>query len=159
RFIAEDLGYPSEEVRQMLAESGFPGMRLLEFAFDGTEGNTFLPHLHIPGCVCYIGTHDNLPVMGWKEAAEPAELEMAKKYLGLNEEEGFAAGVLRAGFSSVADLFVAQMQDYLELGAEARINEPGSIGGNWTWRAMQDVFTETLAQRIAAFTELYGRSK
>lgn len=158
-FIAEDLGYPSEEVRQMLAESGFPGMKVLEFAFDGTEGNTFLPHLHIPGCVCYIGTHDNLPVMGWKEAAEPAELEMAKKYLGLNEEEGFAAGILRAGFSSVADLFVAQMQDYLELGAEARINEPGSIGGNWTWRTMPDVFTDTLSQRIAAFTELYGRSK
>ena len=85
--------------------------------------------------------------------------EEAKKYLGLNEEEGFAAGILRAGFSSVADLFVAQMQDYLELGAEARINEPGSIGGNWTWRTMPDVFTETLAQRIAAFTELYGRSK
>jgi 4-alpha-glucanotransferase len=159
RFIAEDLGYPSEEVRQLLADSGFPGMRLLEFAFDGTAENTFPPHCHINNCVCYIGTHDNQPVMGWKETAEPAEVEMARKYLGLNDEEGFAAGFLRGGMSSVADLFVAQMQDYLELGAEARINEPGKLGGNWTWRATPEVFTEELALRIAALTEIYGRSK
>ena len=159
RFIAEDLGYPSEEVRQLLADSGFPGMRLLEFAFDGTEGNTFLPHLHINNCVCYIGTHDNPPVLGWKETAEPEELEMARKYLGLSDEEGFAAGFLRAGFGSVADLFVAQMQDYLELGSEGRVNEPGTLGGNWTWRTTSEVFTEELALRIAALTELYGRSK
>jgi len=159
RFIAEDLGYPSAEVRQLLADSGFPGMKLLEFAFDSKEENTFLPHSYNANCVCYIGTHDNSPVMGWKETVEPAELATAKRYLGLNAEEGFAEGMLRGGMSSTANLFVAQMQDWLKLGDEARINVPGTVSGNWQWRAKTGVFTDELAEKIAGMTKLYGRSK
>ncbi|MBR6351160.1 MAG: 4-alpha-glucanotransferase [Firmicutes bacterium] len=157
-FIAEDLGYPSAEVRKLLADSGFPGMKLIEFAFDVKDENTFLPHSFSTNCVCYIGTHDNPPVIGWKESAEPWDLANAKEYLGLNDEEGFARGIIRAGMSSVADLFVAQMQDYLELGTEARINVPGTIGGNWLWRSKPGAFTPQLAERIARMTKIYGRS-
>ncbi len=157
-FIAEDLGYPSAEVRKLLADSGFPGMKLIEFAFDAKDENTFLPHSFSTNCVCYIGTHDNPPVIGWKESAEPWDLANAKEYLGLNDEEGFARGIIRAGMSSVADLFVAQMQDYLELGTEARINVPGTIGGNWLWRSKPGAFTPQLAERIARMTKIYGRS-
>ncbi len=157
-FIAEDLGYPSAEVRKLLADSGFPGMKLIEFAFDAKDENTFLPHSFSTNCVCYIGTHDNPPVIGWKESTEPWNLANAKEYLGLNDEEGFARGIIRAGMSSVADLFVAQMQDYLELGTEARINVPGTIGGNWLWRSKPGAFTPQLAERIARMTKIYGRS-
>ena len=159
RFIAEDLGYPSPEVRKLLADSGFPGMKLIEFAFDSKEENSFLPHSYDRNCVCYIGTHDNAPLMAWKDIAEPSDLKTAAEYLGLNDNEGFARGIMRAGMSSVADLFVAQMQDYLELGEESRINVPGTLGGNWVWRMKPGAITEELTKRIARMTKLYGRSK
>lgn len=159
-FIAEDLGYPSPGVVELLHKSGLPGMKVLEFAFDtrDTSGNAYLPHNHVRNSVCYIGTHDNETLEQWRHNADPADVELAKKYLGLNDEEGFNWGFMRAGMSSVADLFVAQMQDYLGLGAEARMNEPGTLGGNWQWRVTKDQLTDELADRIAALTKLYGRS-
>ncbi len=158
QFIAEDLGYPSEEVTKLLADSGFPGMKVLEFAFDGASDNSFLPHMHKAGCVCYIGTHDNDTAAGWKETAPKADVERAALYAGLPGTDGIEDGLLRLGMSSVADLFVAQMQDWLGLGSEARINTPGTLGGNWQWRARPGVFTKELSKRIAAITGLYGRT-
>ena len=96
--------------------------------------------------------------MGWKNDADPADIATAREYLGLNEEEGFHWGILRGGQSSVADLFVAQMQDYLGLGSEARMNTPGILGGNWQWRMLPGQITEGLTKRIAHMTSLYGRS-
>ena len=96
--------------------------------------------------------------MGWKDEAAPADIAMARQYLGLNDEEGFHWGVLRGGQSSVADLFVAQMQDYLGLGSEARMNTPGILGGNWQWRMLPGQITDALAARIADMARLYGRS-
>ena len=158
QFIAEDLGYLTPEVRQLLADSGLPGMKILQFAFDSRETANYLPHTYPRNCVCYAGTHDNSTLMGWKNDAAPSDIAAAQEYLGLNEEEGFHWGILRGGQSSVADLFVAQMQDYLGLDAEARMNTPGILGGNWQWRMLPDQITEGLTKRIARMTSLYGRS-
>ncbi len=157
QFIAEDLGFLTPEVRKLLADSGLPGMKVLEFAFDSREPSSYLPHLYTPHCVCYTGTHDNAPLPAWKEEADPDDLALAVQYLGLNEEEGFHWGVLRGGMSSVAELFVAQMQDYLGLGAESRINTPGKPVGNWQWRLHPGQLTAALSRRMAHMARLYGR--
>ena len=157
QFIAEDLGFLTPEVRKLLADSGLPGMKVLEFAFDSREPSNYLPHLYTPHCVCYTGTHDNAPLPAWKEEADPDDLALAAQYLGLNEEEGFHWGVLRGGMSSVAELFVAQMQDYLGLGAESRINTPGEPVGNWQWRLHPGQLTAALSRRMAHMARLYGR--
>ena len=157
QFIAEDLGFLTPEVRKLLADSGLPGMKVLEFAFDSREPSNYLPHLYTPHCVCYTGTHDNAPLPAWKEEADPDDLALAVQYLGLNEEEGFHWGVLRGGMSSVAELFVAQMQDYLGLGAESRINTPGEPVGNWQWRLLPGQLTAALSRRMAHMARLYGR--
>ena len=157
QFIAEDLGFLTPEVRELLADSGLPGMKVLEFAFDAREPSNYLPHLYTPHCVCYTGTHDNAPLPAWKEEADPDDLALAVQYLGLNEEEGFHWGVLRGGMSSVAELFVAQMQDYLGLGAESRINTPGEPVGNWQWRLHPGQLTAALSRRMAHMARLYGR--
>ena len=158
-FIAEDLGYMTQEVRQLLADSGFPGMKVLEFAFDSREPSDYLPHTYPRNCVCYTGTHDNDTLAGWPENADPADLAFAKEYLGLNEEEGFVPGIIRGGMGSVADLFVCQMQDWLELGTESRINVPGNPTGNWTWRMAPGLLTEELAERIRKMSVRYGRAR
>ena len=157
QFIAEDLGFLTPEVRELLADSGLPGMKVLEFAFDSREPSSYLPHLYTPHCVCYTGTHDNAPLLAWKEEADPDDLALAVQYLGLNEEEGFHWGVLRGGMSSVAELFMAQMQDYLGLGAESRINTPGEPVGNWQWRLHPGQLTAALSRRMAHMARLYGR--
>jgi len=158
QFIAEDLGYLTPEVHKLLSDSGLPGMKVLEFAFDSREPGEYLPHTYPRNCVCYPGTHDNAPLMAWKEEANPADIVMARKYLGLSEGEGFHWGILRGGMSSVADLFVAQMQDYLGLDGKSRMNTPGILGGNWLWRMMPGQADKALADRIADYTEIYGRA-
>lgn len=158
QFIAEDLGFLTPEVHQLLADSGFPGMRVLEFAFDPHQLSNYLPHTYTAHCVCYAGTHDNAPLMEWKDEANPEEVAMARKYLGLNDEESFSWGVLRGGLSSVAELFVAQMQDYLGLGAESRMNTPGTLGGNWQWRLLDEQLTPELTHKMADAAWIYGRS-
>ena len=156
-FIAEDLGYATPEVAQLLADSKLPGMKVLEFAFNPHEPSDYLPHFYRENCVCYTGTHDNAPLAEWREEGDPKELAHAKKYLGLNDAEGFNRGMLRGGMGSVAKLFVAQMQDYLELGKHHRINTPGTASGNWEWRMLPDEADKKLAASIAEMTKLYGR--
>ncbi|MBE7002789.1 MAG: 4-alpha-glucanotransferase [Ruminococcaceae bacterium] len=156
-FIAEDLGYPTPEVAQMLADSKLPGMKVLEFAFNPNEPSDYLPHFYKENCICYTGTHDNAPLALWREEGDEKELAFAKKYLGLNDEEGFNFGVIRGGMSSVAKLFVAQMQDYLELGKYCRMNTPGKLGGNWEWRMLPGEADAKLAEKLAGITQMYGR--
>ena len=117
----------------------------------------YLPHSYGENCICYTGTHDNSPLALWRQEADPADIAFAKEYLGLNDEEGFNRGIIRGGMSSVAKLFVAQMQDYLELGAGHRTNEPGTQSGNWQWRMLPGELTPELAQRIRKLTRIYGR--
>ena len=157
QFIAEDLGLLTPEVHQLLAESGLPGMKILEFAFDPKELSDYLPHKYERNCVCYAGTHDNAPIMEWKAEAAPKEVAFAQQYLGLNEKEGFHWGILRGGLSSTADVFIAQMQDYLGLGAESRMNTPSVLGGNWQWRLQKNQITDELTQKLSELAHIYGR--
>ena len=157
-FIAEDLGYPTPEVEWMLAASGLPGMKVLEFAFDSKEPSVYLPHRYSPNCICYTGTHDNEPLQLWAQGAPAEDLAFAGRYLGLSDAEGFNYGVIRGGMSSVANLFVAQMQDYLELGEGCRINTPGTLGGNWTWRLQPGQLNGSLAEKLLEMARMYGRA-
>ena len=157
-FIAEDLGYVTPEVRQLQLESGYPSMKVLQFAFDSREESDYLPHTYPVNSVCYIGTHDNMTVAQWLQEATPEDVALAKDYLGLNEEEGFAWGMIRGAMGSVSRLCVIQMQDYLELGVFARMNVPGMLSSaNWTWRARKGFMQETLKERIRETTRRYGR--
>lgn len=157
-IIAEDLGYMSETVRQLVRDSGFPGMKVLEFAFDSREPSDYLPYRYTTNSICYLGTHDNMTMQQWFDEAKPEDMAYAKEYMGLNQEEGYVWGMLRGGMGAVSKLFVGQMQDYLGLGAEGRMNFPGLLSdANWTWRAKNGVFTAELAKRIYDLTRLYGR--
>ena len=158
QLIAEDLGFLTEEVLKMRDESGLPGMKILEFAFDSQEPSEYLPHTYPTNSVCYTGTHDNMTMRQWFESATAETVAYAKEYMALTESEGLVWGTIRTAFSSVSDLCIVQMQDYLDLGGEARMNFPGTMTNcNWTWRAKSGVFTPELAQRIKALTRLYGR--
>ena len=155
-YIAEDLGLLTDAVHDLRNESGLPGMKVLEFAFSGPD-NAYLPHHYQPHCICYTGTHDNDTAVGWYTHATEEEKEFAKAYLGVDDAESARLALLRCGQGSVAELFVAQMQDYLALGSEARINVPGIGGGNWRWRMLPGAATETLAKEIKALTHTFGR--
>lgn len=157
-FIAEDLGILTPEVNQLIEESGLPGMKVLEFAFDWQTPSSYLPHRYNENCVCYTGTHDNNTLAGWHKSADKKDIRFASDYLGLNSKEGFNFGVIRGGMSSVAKLFVAQMQDYLELDEKSRINTPGTVGENWNWKLENaNACNKTLSSKIAKMTEMYGR--
>ena len=159
-FIAEDLGYVTKEVRQLQLDSGYPGMKVIEFAFDSREESDYLPHLYPVDSVCYTGTHDNVTLKQWFDEAAPEDVAYAKAYLGLNEEEGYVWGMIRAGMGSVSRICVVQMQDYLELGKEARMNFPGTLSmDNWTWRAEEGFDSDELAEKIGYVTRIYGRTK
>ncbi|MBR4952966.1 MAG: 4-alpha-glucanotransferase, partial [Oscillospiraceae bacterium] len=157
QLIAEDLGYLTPEVKQLLEESGLPGMKVLEFAFDCLEPSNYLPHTYPQNCVCYAGTHDNDTIVGWLNDAAEDDVAFAHTYLGLNEAEGKNWGVLRGGMSSVASLFVTQMQDYLGLDTQSRMNTPGTNSGNWQWRMTKKAITKELTEKIAEMTRIYGR--
>ena len=158
KLIAEDLGFLTQEVLDMRDESGFPGMKVLEFAFDSREPSEYLPHTYIQNTVCYTGTHDNMTMRQWFETAEETAVAYAKEYMALTEAEGLVWGTIRTAMASVSDLCIIQMQDYLDLGGNARMNFPGTCDGtNWTWRAEDGMITKTLAKRIYGMTKLYGR--
>ena len=156
-FIAEDLGYPSPEVVQLLNDSCLPGMKVLEFAFDSRDPSNYLPHSCNFNSICYTGTHDNAPLALWRTEADKADIAFAKKYLGLNDEEGFNTGIIRGGMSCQSRLFVAQMQDYLGLGKGCRMNTPGTSSGNWQWRMLPGEASKKLAKTIHETSRIYGR--
>lgn len=156
KFMAENLGVQSEELTRLLQHSGFPGMKILCFAFDSDDKNEFLPHRYEKNCICYAGTHDNDTILSWSQTVAKHELDFAKLYGGLNEEEGICYGILRLGLSSIADVFIAQLQDYMELPNEARINTPGTAVGNWCFR-LDKIPQDELAQRIAKLCNIYSR--
>ena len=159
-IIAEDLGFVTPEVKRLLSDSGYPGMKVMEFAFDTREPSAkdYLPHCYSENSVVYSGTHDNLTLKQWFDEAAPEDIEAAVSYLGLNESEGYVWGMIRGAMGSVSRLCVIQMQDYLEIGGEGRMNHPGTLtSANWTWRAKPGFATKELAQKIRTTTERYGR--
>ena len=155
-YIAEDLGILTDAVHDLRNESGLPGMKVLEFAFSGPD-NAYLPHNYQPHCICYTGTHDNDTAVGWYTHATEEEKKFAKSYLGADDAESARRALLRAGQGSVAELFVAQLQDYLGLGSESRINVPGVAEDNWCWRLRAGMTTPALAEEIRELTHSFSR--
>ena len=156
-IIVEDLGFLTDSVRKLLKDSGFPGMKVIQFAFDSREGSDYLPHTYTSHCVVYTGTHDNDTVMGWMKTAPKASVKFAIEYLNLTEEEGYNWGMMRAAWSSVADMAIVPMQDLIGLGSEARINIPSTLGENWKWRALEGQITKDLAKKLYKYMQMYGR--
>lgn len=157
-IIAEDLGILTDDVRQLLKGSGFPGMKVLEFAFDESRTSDYLPYKYDKHCVCYGGTHDNATLREWKEWGNSEEIKYAMEYFNISEADDFTFEIIRGGMASVADVFITQMQDYLDLGRECRINIPGKAEGNWKWRMKDGAADSKLADKIASITRLYGRT-
>ena len=156
-YIAEDLGIITDDVHRLREAAKLPGMKVLEFAFSGPD-NAYLPHHYSnQNCVCYTGTHDNDTALGWYAHASDGEKAFARIYLGAEDRESARKALLRAGQTSRASLFVAQMQDYLGLGSESRINVPGVAEGNWRWRMASGAATAELAEEIRALTAAASR--
>ena len=157
-IIAEDLGFLTDSVRDLLAFTGYPGMKVLEFAFDSRDGDSsYLPYRYPVNCVVYAGTHDNEPVMAWLDAMAPDDRAYAVDYMRLNEAEGLHWGVARTAWASAADLAVLQVQDLLGLGMESRINTPSTLGSNWQWRLRPGQLTGELARTLRRDMAVYGR--
>ena len=157
-IIAEDLGFLTPAVKKLLSDSGFPGMRILEFGFESRDGQSRdLPHNYPVHSVAYVGTHDNMTAMQWLNEAPPEQVAFAVDYLNLTEREGLAYGMVRGLLGSPAAFAVVQMQDYLSLGAAARMNQPSTLGCNWQWRMTREQFAALDRGRIRRYTELYGR--
>ena len=158
KMIAEDLGFLTREVKDLLKGSGYPGMKVLLFAFDVREPSDYLPHTYVPHSVCYTGTHDNVTARQWFDTAPKAAVKYARQYMHITPDEGDVWGTIRTAMASVSELCIIPIQDYLELGGEARMNFPGTQSEhNWTWRATKGFATAELSKRIYRLTELYGR--
>ena len=155
--IAEDLGFLTDSVLELVKKTGYPGMKILQFAFDSREESDYLPHNYTANSVVYTGTHDNDTVLGWIEALDEHDGEFARRYMNIRSDREIQWEFIRAAMASVSDTCIIPMQDYLGLGAEARINVPSTLGTNWKWRMLPGAFDEELAHRIRRMTKLYGR--
>ena len=162
QVIAEDLGYVTDSVRQLVRNTGFPGMKVLEFAFDsrdtGSAGD-YLPHNYERNCVAYTGTHDNETLAGWYECITEEERKMVREYLcdEYTPDEKLYWNMVAMAMRSCANLCVIPMQDYLGLGNESRTNQPSTVGKNWKWRATEKDLSEKIKKDIRTLTRRYGR--
>ena len=157
-IIAEDLGFMTQEVIDMREATGFPGMRILQFGFNGHEDSTDLPHHYVANTVAYVGTHDNETAMGWYGHASDRQKAQLDAYLGRRPGETPAQALNRGIAASVSRMAIYTMQDLLSLDNAARMNEPSTIGKNWKWRIRPDMITEELSQELAELTDTYFRS-
>ena len=156
-IIAEDLGLMTQGVIDLREATGFPGMKILGFAFDSGEENDYLPHTYTKNCVVYTGTHDNDTLIGWFQKAKEEDRQFARDYLNSRSDDEIHWDAIRGAWSSVANMAISPVQDFLGLGSEARINTPGVAAGNWQWRLRHEVLTDELAERIAKLTRVYSR--
>jgi 4-alpha-glucanotransferase len=156
-FIAEDLGILTRRVVSLRDELGLPGMKVLQFAFDGDPDNFYLPYNYVANSVVYTGTHDNDTVRGWFETVDGVTQHRVRVYLGRDGSD-VAWDLIRLALSSVSDWAIVPLQDVLDLGNEARMNVPGQLGGNWSWRYHGQALTGWAAGRLGDLTELYGRA-
>ena len=155
--IAEDLGFLTPSVLKLVAKTGYPGMKIIEFAFDDDEQNAYLPHNYKQNCIVYTGTHDNDTVLGWYQSLGRKSRAFAKRYVGIPGRKEVNWQFIRLAMASVADTCIIPMQDYLGLGKEARINTPSTLGTNWKWRMAEGALSEELAARIYEMTKTYAR--
>lgn len=170
-FIAEDLGVQTDSLHELIEQSGWPNMKVLQFAFDPKEDSSNLPHRYNRNCVCYTGTHDNPTLQQWAADSDTQVVSFAREYCGISglaprnrstggktEADVFNLAIIRAGMSSVANLFIAPMQDWLSLGREGLMNVPQRLGNNWMWRMKNGAATRQLAFEIKRMTETYSRT-
>ena len=157
--IAEDLGFLTKSVLKMLKESGYPGMKVLQFAFDGSENSSYLPYKYEHNCVVYTGTHDNETTKGWLENLQGHDLKFVREYINCYEQpvNDCVWALIRTALASVADLAIIPIQDYLCLGNEARMNAPSTLGDNWKWRMTTGQLNEITLYHIREVTRIYGR--
>ncbi|MBP3655462.1 MAG: 4-alpha-glucanotransferase [Clostridia bacterium] len=161
-MIAEDLGYVTDSVRSLVRESGFPGMKVLEFAFDSRDtgaASDYLPHNYSSNCVVYTGTHDNETLAGWFDSISEEEMAMARRYLrdAHTPKEELHMSFIALAMRSAARLCIVPLQDYLGLDNSCRTNKPSTIGTNWRWRVTEDQLTDALQATILEMTRTYGR--
>ncbi len=156
-IIAEDLGFLTEDVHNLLRDSGYPGMRVLEFAFNPYEDNMYLPHNLECNTVSYTGTHDNDTFTGYYSKTRGEERAFINSYLGVKRSKEAAAAAIRMLMVSRSDTVIIPVQDYLSRGSEARMNIPSTVGGNWLWRVKADDLTADLAQKIKEITKTFRR--
>ncbi len=158
-IIAEDLGFLTEGVYQLLRDTGYPGMKVMQFAFnDPMAENEYLLHNHVKNCVVYTGTHDNEPIIGWLKNCKLGVRRNIERYFRMHKDEGRNWAVMKTALSSPANTVILQMQDYLGLGNEARINEPSTLGKNWRWRIKRECLNPWLAGIILGCTVSYVRA-
>ncbi len=158
RVIAEDLGFLTESVFKLVQKTGFPGMKIVQFAFDSKGADSsYLPHNYTHNCIVYTGTHDNDTTLSWYDGLSLRDRRYANAYLDVHSRKKVPWCFIRAALASTADTCIIPMQDYLELGGEARFNFPSTLGGNWEWRMLDGQFTDELAEKICKMTRLYAR--
>lgn len=156
-IIAEDLGFITPEVREMLDLCGYPGMKVLQFGFSSGD-NEHLPHNFTnTNCFAYTGTHDNETLNGWVAAMDRNSLKFAKKYLNVRKKSEIPMAVIRAAWGSIAEVAAAQMQDFLDSPKEGRMNTPSTLGNNWQFRTKTEQFTPQLAKKIKKLNKIYNR--
>ena len=156
-IILEDLGYITPEVIKMVEDSGFPNMKVLQFAFNPYEDSEHAPHSYDKNCVAYTSTHDNQTLMAWFEDLPSDISQYTASYLKLNYDEGLNWAMIRGAWASAANLAMTSIQDMLGLDDMARMNTPSSIDNNWTWRVLEEQLTDELALKIKSLTRLYWR--
>ncbi len=157
QIIAEDLGIVNPAVKALLRETGYPGMKIIEFAFDGSPDNDHLPHNYQPNSLVYGGTHDNETVAGYFMAKSKKELKYAMEYLRVSSKDEIPDAVLRTAYASVAAIAIFQVQDILGLGNEARMNTPSTLGDNWKWRMTKGCLKKAHAKKLYKLAEFYAR--
>ena len=156
-IIAEDLGFFTDDVKNMLIKTGFPGMKVLEFGFDEAGNSTHLPHNCTKNSVVYTGTHDNDTLMGWQKTLDKSKTKFLMEYLNINDKKELTWAVIRSAFASNSDTVIIPIQDYLLFDSSARINIPSTLGNNWKWRVKENNINVKLANKIRELTKLYGR--
>lgn len=157
RVIAEDLGNITKTVKRLIKITGYPGMKVLQFAFDGDAKNGNLPGYYEKNIVVYGGTHDNETLAGYFSHQKQKSLRFTREYLNVKRNREITGEIIRVGYASTANTAIFQLQDYMELDNTARINTPSTIGGNWLWRLDKDGITAELAAKINHMVEIYGR--
>lgn len=158
-IIVEDLGFLTESVQQLVNDTGYPGMKVLQFAFDSRENSEHLPHNYNRNCIVYTGTHDNNTICGWYEEISKEDKKMSIDYINNNNTPNnyIHWDFICLAMRSIADICIIPVQDYLGLGSEARINTPSTLGNNWKWRMKKNCFSTKIIKKIKTLTKLYGR--
>ena len=155
-LVAEDLGLITAEVNQLREQTGFPGMKILQFAFDGSPDNPYLPHQHVPQCVVYTGTHDNDTLMGWFEGLNEEQRSLVVRYFGGSREK-MPWTMIHVAMASIANRVIIPLQDIMGLGSEARMNTPGTPEGNWLWSFRWEQLNPNSFKRLLELTHIHGR--